>query len=148
MMREVFNGRLYLGLALLMTASLGTRAESVPQDKAIVPLTTIETLRPTFAWKASTGDNVSYDLVVCLGVYDRHGYWMPGKLVYYREGLAATTNTLEQPLMPDTTYVWSARARQGKKTSLWAAYGEDDPKFLKKDRHHYRVMCVFKTPAK
>jgi hypothetical protein len=103
-----------------------------------VPITTIGTLQPTLAWTPPTKSRVTYDLIICLGVDKGHGLWIPGKTVYYRQGIQTTTHTVGQPLSPGTVYVWSVRTRSEKGTSDWAA---------RSDGLRYNVISRFKTPG-
>jgi hypothetical protein len=119
----------------------------VPDWRVTVPVTTIETLQPAFAWAPSKESGVSYDLIICVGINEPHGYWIPGKTAYYRQGITTATHTLEQPLVPGTVYVWSVRARSGNRTSLWAAYNDSDPSLFQKGRRRYNMMYPFKTPG-
>jgi len=145
--RVDFKKLLCLSAAFLLIAPFNDCvAGDDPKSQPLVPVETVGTLRPSFAWSTRESES-SYDLIICAGVHDRHGFWVPGKTVYYREGLTTTTHTIDRPLLPDTVYVWSVRARSGKKTSKWVAYGDDDPVFIKKNKARYNAMCAFKTPA-
>lgn len=112
-----------------------------------VPVTTVGTLQPTFEWTAPKESGVSYDLIICVGINEHHGFWAPGKTAYYRQGLTMTTHTLDQPLLPGTVYVWSVRARSGNRTSQWAAYSDGNPSLSQKGRRRYSAMYPFKTPG-
>jgi hypothetical protein len=89
--------------------------------------TAIESLRPTFEWSPSTRPEVHYDLVVrqavsCRGtVLFREG--LRGDVVLYEEDLSDPWFTVEEPLAPDTQYVWSVRFRQGDVVSRWSSTG-------------------------
>jgi hypothetical protein len=131
-----------LSVALLAVALCNGCAGLQPA----MPVTTIGTLRPTFEWTYMKEPGISYELIICAGIYDRHGFWVPGKTAYYREGITTTRHTIDQPLSPDTVYVWSVRARLGKETSRWTAYNDRDPKLIQKRWSRYNIMCPFKTP--
>jgi hypothetical protein len=143
--RFVLKEWLCLGVAFLALALFNGCATH--EWRGNVPLTTVGTLRPTFEWTAPKESGVSYDFIICVGIDGHRGFWVPGKTVYYRQGLTTTTHTLDQPLSPDTVYVWSVRTRSGKRTSLWAAYSDGNPSHFQKGRRRYNVMCPFKTPG-
>ena len=113
-----------------------------------MPVKTVATLRPAFAWTYEKKAGVSFELIICAGIYDHHGFWVPGKTAYYREGIQTTTHNIDRPLAPDTVYVWSVRARSGNKTSRWAAYSDSEPSLILKHWSRYNIMCPFKTPSK
>jgi hypothetical protein len=145
MVRVILKELLRISVAFLAVALFnGCAAQDLSRN---VPLTTVGTLQPTFAWTPPNDSGVSYDLIICVGIDEHHGFWVPGKTAYYRQGLATTTHTLDQPLLPGTVYVWSVRARSGNRTSQWAAYSDDNPSLSHKGRRRYSVMCPFKTPG-
>jgi hypothetical protein len=119
----------------------------VPGPQVNVPLTMVATLQPTFQWTLPKEPGLSCDFIICEGVLERHGYWVPGKTAYYRAGLTTGTHTIDRPLAPNTVYVWSVRSRVGKKISTWAAYSDENPSLFKKDKQQYNILCPFKTPA-
>jgi hypothetical protein len=118
-----------------------------PGSQMTVPLTTVGTLQPTFQWTAPHEPGVSYDFIICVGVIERHGFWLPGKTAYYRGGIKTTTHTLDKPLLPNTVYVWSVRSRSGNNISHWAAYSDSNPSLFQSGRKRYNVLCPFKTPG-
>jgi hypothetical protein len=118
-----------------------------PGPRFTEPLTTVETLKPSFAWTATATPDVSYDLIICVGNLNNDGVWVPGKAAYYRESLPTTTHTLGQPLLPNTVYVWSVRCRSGKRTSKWAAYNDANPSLFPRSRLQYDIFLPFKTPG-
>jgi hypothetical protein len=158
-MRGVLKELLCVGVAFLAVALCDGCAPQHPSRKAAVPpgnvpewrvsvpLTTVGTLQPTFAWSPPNESGVSYDFIISVGVDLHHGFWVPGKTVYYRQGLTTTTHTLDQPLSPDTVYVWSVRTRSGNKTSLWAAYTDANPSLFQRGQRRYNIMYAFKTPG-
>ena len=112
-----------------------------------VPVTTTKTLRPTLEWTGSKETDVVYDLVVCEGKTESHGYWIPGKTIRHREGITTTKYKLEKPLSPGTVYVWSVRSRSGKGTSKWAEYMDGDWSRLQTEPRRHNILCPFKTPG-
>jgi hypothetical protein len=151
--RRDFKKLLCISVVFLAITSGNSRGvppkdEDVPESQSIVPLTTVGTLRPTFKWAPSDDANLSFELIICAGIYDHHGFWVPGKTVYYRKNITAPTHTVDQSLSPDTIYVWSVRAMSGKRISKWAAYGDSDLDFARKNKARYNAMCAFKTPTK
>ncbi len=136
----------------------GCASNDIPKNGAVapgdasasqinVPVAAVPTLRPTFQWTAPKESGVSYDLIICVGVLERHGYWVPGKTAYYREGLKTTMHTLERALSPDTVYVWSVRSRTKGRISNWAAYSDQNPSLFRRGKKQYNILCPFKTPA-
>jgi hypothetical protein len=145
MARVILKELLCISVAFLAVAPFNAGAtQDLPQT---VPVTTVGTLKPAFAWTPPKRPGVSYDLIICAGISDPRGFWVPGKTVYYRQGITRTMHIVDQPLSPDTVYVWSVRTRSGNKTSLWAAYSDDHPSRNPKDRHTYNIMYSFKTPG-
>jgi len=141
---------LCISVALLAVAPFNSGATPPGDDsgsKSPVPVTTVKTLQPAFAWTPSPESGVSYELIICVAVKGPHGIWIPGKTAYYRAGIKGTKHIVAQPLSPDTVYVWSVRTRSGKGTSKWAAFGDTDPSFGQKSRVGYEAMCAFKTPT-
>jgi hypothetical protein len=159
MVRVLPKELLCVSIAFLAMTLCNARAtDNHPQNDALpsgkdsgspmtVPITTVGTLRPTFQWSAPNEPGVSYDFIICVGVLERHGFWLPGKKAYYRGDIKTTTHTVEQPLLPDTMYVWSVRTRSGNKVSKWAAYSDRNPSLFRKGKNQYNILCPFKTPA-
>jgi len=116
--------------------------------RSAVPVQTITTLQPIFAWSASQDSGAVYDLVVCEGLIEGHGYWIPGKTVYHCEGITNTSHMVQKPLSTNTIYVWSVRARSGKMTSKWAEYMDRDWSHLQKGPRRNNILWPFKTPEK
>jgi hypothetical protein len=75
-----------------------------------------DSIQPTFRWKPSPEPNVSYDLII----YE--GGLIPGKEVYYRQGINAAEHKVEDPLRANTGYCWSVRVRRAEKVSDWSRY--------------------------
>ena len=113
-----------------------------------VPVIVVGTLQPTFQWTPPNATNVTYDLIICVGAKERHGFWLPGKTAYFHGNLTTTTHTIDRALSPNTVYVWSVRTRAGTKTSKWTAYSDSNPKLFRKGKQQYNVLCAFKTPGK
>ena len=89
--------------------------------------TKINTLTPTFKWRASKRPEVHYDLIVrksvsCGGlVLFKEG--LHGELVVYEEDLSQPSYKLQQRLEPNTNYIWSVRFREGDIVSTWSSTG-------------------------
>ena len=137
--------------AILLTVSgafadPSAKAADEPGQGATVPVTMVETLKPTFAWSGSKEPGVLYDFIICLGVQESHGFWVPGKTAYFRQGLNKTSLTIDKPLASNTVYVWSVRIRLGKRISAWAALSDSDPKRFEWGGHRHNILCPFKTP--
>jgi len=139
---------LYTGNATLdRSTNVALPPAPVTESRSAVPVQTIATLQPTFAWSASKDSGVVYDLVVCEGLIESHGYWIPGKTVYHREGITNTSCTIEKPLSTNTIFVWSVRTRSGNRTSKWAEYMDRDWSHLEKGPHRNNILWPFKTPG-
>jgi hypothetical protein len=117
------------------------------ESRWTVPVPTIATLRPTFEWTAAKETGAVYELIICEGVTESHGYWIAGKTVHHGEGIATTRYTPEQPLSPNTIYVWSVRSRCGDQTSKWAEYMDGDWSRLQKGACRNDILRPFKTPG-
>jgi hypothetical protein len=160
MVRVLLKEWLCIGAAFLAGALCnGCASGDLPKNGALgpgdvagsqvtVPVTTVGTLQPTFQWTAPKEPGVSYDVIICVGVMERHGFWVPGKTAYYRGDIKTTTHTVDQPLSPNTVYVWSVRTRSGTRVSRWAAYSDSNPKLFQRGRHQYNILCPFRTPGK
>lgn len=109
------------------------------------PLTTGVTIKPVFSWTPTERPGRSFDLIICVAKTNSDGLWVPGKAVYYRQGLTNMTHTIGQPLLPNTVYVWSVRSRAGKSTSKWAAYNDSNPTLFPRKQLHYDIFWPFKT---
>jgi hypothetical protein len=138
---------LYTGSATHDRATKFTAPTAASDSALTMPVIRIPTLKPTFEWTASKDSGVVYDLVICEGLTESHGYWIPGKTVHHRDGLTKTRYTLDNPLAPDTIFVWSVRARFGNRTSKWAEYLDLDWSQLKTGAHSNNILWAFKTPA-
>ena len=79
---------------------------------------TVESLRPTFRWEPSRETNATYDVVV----YEMLDSWVPGKEVYYREGIVLAEHQMQKPLQPNSAYYWSVRVRRGEDVSGWSRF--------------------------
>ena len=159
MLRDIAKELLCINAALLAAIPyLGNathdrlRNSAVPLVQAAdsrwtVPVPTIQTLCPTFEWTAAKETGVVYDLIICEGVAETHGYWTAGKAVHHREGITTTKYTHAQPLQPNTIYVWSVRSRSGDKSSKWAEYMDGDWSCLQTGPRRNEILWPFKTPA-
>jgi hypothetical protein len=147
-----------IGALLAVALVNGCASGDLPKNGAVasgdgsgsqisVPVAAVPTLRPTFEWTAPKESGVSYDLIICVGVLEPHGYWVPGKTAYYREGLKTTMHTLERALSSDTVYVWSVRSRSAGRISNWAAFSDSNPSLFRRGNKQYNILCPFKTPA-
>jgi len=89
--------------------------------------TEVASLTPTLRWSGSTRPDVHYDLIVRRAVSCDSMVLLteglPGDIVYYREDLATNSHTLEEPLEPDSNYLWSVRFREGDVVSQWSSGG-------------------------
>jgi hypothetical protein len=111
-----------------------------------VPL--VDSLHPTLVWKSAGDNQTTYDLVIYTGILtgtideaavgqgktftltqgltkaekQRSGIFERGKQVYYHEGIEGTSHRVEEPLLPDSVYVWSVRTRTGTNVSEWSTY--------------------------
>jgi hypothetical protein len=124
----------------------GCATEGLSQIDDIPPLTVVGSLKPAFEWTPLKESGVWYELIICVGIKDPRGFWIPGKTACYRKGITTAKYALNQPLSPDTVYVWSVRARSGERKSKWAAYGDGDSN-SQRGGHHYDIMYPFKTPG-
>jgi len=91
----------------------------------------VDSLQPTLCWKSTDSGASKFDIIVYQGVPKPvrgfNGgrdpvYYVPGAQVYYREGIEGGSHRLEQPLSPQTVYVWSVRTRSGSNVGSWATY--------------------------
>ena len=158
MINDIANELLCMSAACLMAisytgnpihASLGNLTDATTGVVALPstePVKTISTLKPTFQWTAPAGSGLVYELIVCEGKTERHGYWIAGKMVHRREGITTTSYTLEKPLAPCTIYVWSVRTRSGNRTSKWAQYLDRDWSRLQSEPCQNDILWPFKTP--
>jgi hypothetical protein len=158
-MGRVISNKLRCSLAILAVSLLNGYAApdhsrddaappgSAPLPQSTEPVATSGTLKPVFAWSPQQKPGLSYDLIICVAVVNKDGFWVPGKTAYYREGLTKPTHALDQPLLPNTVYVWSVRSRSGKTTSKWSAYNDSNPSLFPKNQFHYDIFWPFKTPG-
>jgi hypothetical protein len=120
-----------------------------PGPPVMGPVTTVDSLRPTFAWTRSKQLGIlMYELKIWLAVPQRDGTWSHGKEALSCTGIWTNTYTLAKPLAPDTVYVWSVRSWAGKKKSAWAAFDDGDPTRSQKGRRGEDIFFPFKTPGK
>ncbi|TKB73396.1 MAG: hypothetical protein E8D45_09440 [Nitrospira sp.] len=86
---------------------------------AVIP--EVPALRPVLQWEPSPARDVTYDLMIwraegldtggLVHMIWRADWLKPGVLVYSRERLAESSHRLEASLQPNTTYLWTVRAR-------------------------------------
>ena len=91
---------------------------------------TVDTLTPTFRWKADVTSPCTYDFAIWDGgkrvEVGLNAYTVAkGPAVYYKEALSKPEHTVEIPLGPDSFYFWSVRIRSDGKVSEWAYYDYD-----------------------
>jgi len=55
--------------------------------------------------------HVTYDVRIWRTVEGAFGRPFPGNLIYSRDSVPEPSHTVETPLAPDTSYVWTVRAR-------------------------------------
>lgn len=96
-------------------------------------LATVDSLQPTLSWKNKGAENAKYDIIIYTGVAKSAGtvfhgladagyYHVPGVKVYHREGIDGCSHRVEQPLEPNTVYVWAVRTRTGEHVGPWCTY--------------------------
>ena len=86
-----------------------------------------DSLQPTLVWKAPPGARDIYDVIVYSGVKKQGGgthqsFFVPGKELYYREGVTGTSHKVETPLPPETVCVWAVRVSNGGTKGQWSKY--------------------------
>jgi hypothetical protein len=95
-----------------------------PAGRKIFPSPTIESLQPVPTWEAADPEEMPearYHLVV----YRLEGFPAHEVIVYSRRDLAATSHTLDTPLLPNTRYHWRVGVTysNGKETRTeWNGY--------------------------
>ncbi len=109
--------------------------------KAGLPTPTVDSLTPTLSWQQITEIPCTYDLVIYEAVKLPSRTVIPGKEVYYREGLTASAHRLEQTLRPGFTYLWSLRVRTDGKPRAWSKWNYKDGNYGKTNS-----WFEFKTP--
>jgi len=85
----------------------------------------VSSLQPILRWEAISDTNATYDIVIYERAGEQHTEGTSGvewdrKKVYYRENIQGTSHKVEIPLKPNTTYLWSLRARKGENISKWS----------------------------
>jgi hypothetical protein len=123
-------------------------------------LTTVKSLQPTLSWKSVGSNGSKYDVMICTGIGKPPGLysnyyntWKQGVEVYYREGIEGCSHQVEQPLEPNTVYVWSVRKRSGANVGPWCTYDFQvgSTSFFLKQYGYYighNVWWAFITPKK
>jgi hypothetical protein len=86
----------------------------------------VNSLKPSFKWKPSSNDDVTYDLVIYDAVHFGGSMLEPryiaGELVAYKEGLKEPEWQPDMPLKPKHNYIWSVRLRHNDVVSNWSTY--------------------------
>lgn len=108
---------------------------------------TVRSLQPTLEWEPKATKDITYDVIIWEGVKSERGWvWgLPGKEVYYTQGIQNSTHTVGINLEPKTLYYWSVRTRTGEKVSQWSRYDATAP--LLGDRSAENVYFRFFTPS-
>ena len=85
---------------------------------------TVATLQPVLEWAPSEDKEATYDVTVVEQLNDaqNHKLFNPGRTVFYREGIREIKIKIEPPLVLDTLYWWTVRARNGGKVPDWSRY--------------------------
>jgi len=87
---------------------------------------TVDSLQPTLKWKPLAPHSGTYDVIIYEAEYEEGAFRREdvhsGQEVYYRQNITGISHTVEEPLQPETWYLWSVRRRIGEKTSKWASY--------------------------
>jgi len=148
-----------LGVAVLFLSGCATKkfsgiepvypGVSNPQNR----LVSVDSLQPTFKWKASAEPGVSYDFAIfeaveatTFSVWTMGGEWIKGKQLYYREGLATTEHAIEEPLRPEAVYYWSVRERKGDAVTEWSTYDYQASAFQNSGLSFSNLSFLFRTP--
>lgn len=131
-----FNSRILIFvLIIVVTACSSTRSyvgiepiSPIPEKNYMGPLSfvSIDTLTPTLEWKPAETEGVSYDLAIWKKPEGPVYLWsiQYNKLDYYVENLRQTKHTVNEPLTPDTDYLWSVRPRVDGIAGAWSTYKE------------------------
>lgn len=86
----------------------------------------VDSLTPSFEWKPSSKEGITYDLVIYEAMpYSLAGMvteYLPGRVVVYEEGLKSPAWQPDAPLKPDHKYYWAVRLRQDRIVSNWSKY--------------------------
>jgi len=91
--------------------------------------TQVDNRRPSFSWKPSPLEGVSYDIVL----YEAASYgsrmssrldrtYVRGRVAAYRQGLRDPSWQPETPLESSAKYFWSVRFRDGNTVSEWSTH--------------------------
>jgi hypothetical protein len=86
----------------------------------------VNSLTPTFKWRASSLEDVSYDIVIYEAMTYKFGGiitgHIPGRVVAYRQGLTEAEYQHPERLEPGRNYYWSVRLRRGDVVSNWTRF--------------------------
>lgn len=89
----------------------------------------VDNTTPILRWEPSSRGGITYDVVIYeeqkfarneMGVVKDS---LPGKRVYYAQGLTKTMLKKAPQLRPNTSYLWSVRLRRGQTVSTWSKFG-------------------------
>jgi len=166
LMTQQANPRTVDSDAIYETSIYGLRPVAPRMDECIVTDgVNIRSLQPTLAWEPFAAEAVTYDLRIwrvpdASGPLDEQEIYRE-VLVYKRDRLSGTSHDVEIPLTPDTTYLWSVRARtavNGRVTvGEWSRYAMQPTSFLEIatfglvnliDGMGEPEFCRFRTPVR
>ncbi len=86
----------------------------------------VKSLQPTLKWKMLATEGFSYDLAIWERPKLQRDLKYAGieynDLDYYVENIKDAQHKVTSPLLPDTAYMWTVRARKGKEIGQWAVY--------------------------
>lgn len=113
----------------------------------------VDSLAPTLKWTPSPRPDVTYDVLV----YEEQNFprnlagvvmdSLPGRQIYYAQGVRDPMVKLDPPLRPGGSYLWSVRLRRGEAVSTWSTFGYFDF-FLVGWQSGRGRWFSFSTPAK
>ena len=90
------------------------------------PFQVIDNTTPSFSWKPSSHEDITYDLVIYeAATYYFDGYQgseIPGRVALYVEDLKNPEYQLTKELNPATKYYWSVRLRRNDLVSTWSKF--------------------------
>ena len=96
--------------------------------------------RPMFKWEASPKKDATYDFIIneLVEFGERK---MPGKMVYYKEGIKRSELKIDFDLEKGKSYLWSVRLREGDKTEKWSGFDYADP-FIQTASYPYTITII------
>lgn len=111
----------------------------------------VKSLQPTLKWKMLEVEGFSYDLAIWERPKSRRDIKYVGikyhDLDYYVEDIKDAQHKVASPLLPDTAYMWTVRARKGREIGQWAGYKETTI-MPGGSRYLSNIPYSFKTPEK